>query len=79
MRLNVTDWSTVPVVMDIPLAARIIGQTPERIRKKCINGQFPAYKEGSEWRIEKELLIAYMRSKCVMKSVVDMVAAQNGE
>lgn len=76
MRRNVTNWDEVPIVMDIVMAARIVGQTPESIKHKCQQGLFPAYKEGKEWRIEKDLLKAYMRSRCVMPSIAQLVESE---
>jgi len=52
----VANWADVPVVLDLPLAARIIGQSPEYLKKRCQRGDFPGYKEGNQWRISKEAL-----------------------
>ena len=55
-RKNITSWDEVPIVMDLPLAARIVGATPEALAKRCQKGTFPGYKEGKLWRVEKEAL-----------------------
>ena len=60
---NITSWDKVPIVMDLPYAARIVGVTPENLKKRCQRGQFPAYKEGALWRVEKDELRNYMRMR----------------
>jgi hypothetical protein len=52
----VTSWDDVPIVMDMPMAARIVGQCPEYLKKRAQRGTFPAYKEGSQWRVSKAAL-----------------------
>ncbi len=72
-RGNITNWDEVPVVMDLPIASRIVGQTVESLKIRSRKGEFPAFKEGTEWRVEKDVLRAYMRSKCVMPSILPFV------
>jgi hypothetical protein len=55
----VTDWSAVPVVLDLILAGRIVGQNPEYLKKRAQRGTFPAYKEGKQWRITKDALMRH--------------------
>ena len=66
-----TNWDEVPIVMDLPMASRIVGSTPESLKRRALNGTFPAYKEGKNWRIEKDQLRAYMAKNrvCSMASV----------
>ena len=52
----ITSWDEVPLVMDLPLAARIVGQNPEYLKKRAGRGGFPAYKEGGSWRVSKDAL-----------------------
>jgi hypothetical protein len=52
----ITSWDDVPLVMDLPFAARIVGQSPEYLKKRAQRGTFPAYREGSQWRVSKETL-----------------------
>jgi excisionase family DNA binding protein len=59
----VTSWDDVPVVMDLPFAARIVGQSPEYLRKRAQQGTFPAYKEGTSWRITKEALREHTKGR----------------
>ena len=62
----VTDWDDVPIIMDIPYAARIIGVTPESLVKRCQRGTFPAYHEGKLWRITKDALLRHIEVNSVM-------------
>lgn len=56
----ITSWEEVPVIFDIPMAARLLGKTPENITRRCQSGEFPAFKDGKEWRITKEALLKYI-------------------
>jgi hypothetical protein len=58
----VTDWQDVPLVLDLPLAARIVGQSPENLKKRAQRGDFPAYKEGNQWRVAKSSLMKHVGS-----------------
>ena len=64
---NITDWSNVPVVFDIPMAARILGVTPEGVKKRCQRGELPAFKDGKLWRFEKDAFLDYIKSNLVSK------------
>lgn len=56
----ITDWNEVPLMMDIPLAARLLGKSPEWTKKKAQSGELPAIKVGEEWRIPKSKLRQYL-------------------
>ena len=58
----ITNWDQVPIIMDIPMVARILGYHPERIRQLIKLNKIPAYKIGQSWRIEKQDLIDYLHS-----------------
>ena len=58
-----TDWAEVPIIMDLPYAARMIGITPEALAKRCQKGTFPGYKEGKFWRVTKAALINHIEEK----------------
>ena len=60
------DWKEVPVIIDLPMAAQIVGQTPETLQKRCQRGTFPGYKEGGEWRVEKNALFAHINKNSAM-------------
>lgn len=59
----ITSWDDVPIVMDLVMAGRIVGLTPDRLSILSRRGEFPATKIGKEWRVEKDELLAYMRSR----------------
>lgn len=58
----ITDWDQVPIIMDLPLAARIVGKSPETLKKLAQRGGFPAYKDGKFWRVTKEALLEHTRT-----------------
>ena len=58
--LPVTNWQEVPVIFDIPMAARLLGKTVEVVRRMIVNGQLPAQKTGGEWRLRKDEIMACM-------------------
>ena len=49
----ITDWNDVPVLMDLPMAARVIGLTERTLKSHCAKGIIPAVKVGGTWRINK--------------------------
>ena len=59
----VTSWEEAPVVMDLLFAARIVGQSPEYLKKRAQRGEFPAFKEGNEWRVRKSALMIHVGEK----------------
>jgi hypothetical protein len=56
----ITDWDSVPLIFDLPLASRIVGFTPEYLKKMAQRGDFPAFKVGCQWRVGKNALINYV-------------------
>lgn len=51
----ITDWAEVPVVFDMPLAARLTGLSVPCLKKRAQRGNLPgAVKFGGEWRISKD-------------------------
>lgn len=55
------NWDEVPVVLDVPLAARILGFTVDSVSRKCKSGELPAHKIMGEWRFCKDELISYIK------------------
>ncbi len=55
-RMIFTNWDDVPVLMDISIAACIIGCNCDYLRRLAKEGQFPAKKFGRMWRVEKDEL-----------------------
>lgn len=60
MKKFITDWAEVPVIIDLPYAACIVGQSPDNLKKLAAAGKFPATKVGKFWRVEKEQLQLYL-------------------
>ena len=56
----IINWDDVPVLMDIPLAARVLIKSPEWVKQKAQSGDLPAVKVGNEWRIPKSKLREYI-------------------
>ena len=67
-RKNVTNWDDVPVVMDMPFAARILGVTNDSLVKRCQRGTFPGFKEGKLWRVTKEALLQHIEANSVQQT-----------
>ncbi|MCL2821553.1 MAG: helix-turn-helix domain-containing protein [Oscillospiraceae bacterium] len=60
----VTNWEQVPVVIDLPFAARILGQSIETLKKRSQRGELPgAFKAGRDWRINKDALRSYIEGR----------------
>jgi len=60
----ITNWEQVPVVIDLPFAARILGQSIETLKKRSQRGEMPgAFKAGRDWRIEKDALRKYIEGR----------------
>jgi len=48
------DWSRLPLMLTINLAAVLIQITPEHLRTLCRKGIVPAMQLGQEWRISRD-------------------------
>lgn len=63
----VTNWDTVPVLMDTIMVSDILGLNDDTIRRKIRKGEIPAANLGTEkmpeYRIAKEDLREYLNSK----------------
>ena len=60
----ITTWDELPIIMDLPLAARILGLVPDTLKKHAIAGTFPAFKpDNKSWRVTKEALMKYIEEK----------------
>ena len=55
------NWDEIPVVVDPPYVATLLGCSREKVRKECQSGKLPAFKVGDMWRIRKDDLIAYTK------------------
>lgn len=59
----VYNWDAVPVVVDLPYVACIFGVSVECLKKWSQNGEFPAFKAGKLWRVNKADLIDYIENQ----------------
>ena len=59
---TITDWSNVGIVIDLAFAARILGVTPESLKKRAQKkgDSFGAFKCGNLWRVEKTAFRRYI-------------------
>lgn len=61
---NVSDsisWNTVPLILTVPQAARLLQVTPGTVKKMCATGQLKAVKLGAGWRIDRQQLEDLMK------------------
>lgn len=56
----VTDWSQVPVVVDVPYVSIMLGIHPNTVTKYLRTGVIKGFKVGCEWRIRKDAIAAFM-------------------
>lgn len=55
-----TDWQDVPVMMDVPAAARVLGRNPEVVRRAIQQKRLPGIKVGGGWLVRKDQLMAHL-------------------
>ena len=58
----ITQWEDVPVIVDLALVCRILGISLPTAKKLVYNGELPAKKVGSCWRITKDALRQYVEA-----------------
>lgn len=56
----VTNWQELPVLLDIPTAARLLGKKENNVRRLIYDGELPARKAGGEWRLRKDEIMLCM-------------------
>lgn len=56
----VYSWDDVPVIVDPPYVALLLGCSRENVRKLCQSGKLKAFKVGDMWRIRREAIIEYI-------------------
>jgi len=60
----ITDWSQVPLIIDLPFAARILGRSVESLKKRAQRGELPgAFRDGRLWRVSKSQLQNYVEGR----------------
>lgn len=55
-----TDWQDVPVMMDPPAVARVLGCTYQSVVKALQQGRIPGQKVLGGWLIRKDQLMAHL-------------------
>lgn len=59
-----TDWTQVPIVMDLQIACIILNRGYEALKKDARDGKFPAFKNGDKkWAVKKEDLLGYIEKQ----------------
>ena len=59
----VVGWEQVPIVVDLPYVAVVLGANPEVVRRYLASGVIKGFKVGREWRILKTELMAIVGAK----------------
>ena len=60
-RTFIYDWAHVPIIVDIPYVANLLGLSHEWVRSVCVAGTRPAHKIGQNtWRINKSDLMKFV-------------------
>lgn len=52
-------WADLPLMLDLGVAACIVGYSFETVRRKCQSGEIRAVKMNGKWRIAKSALMEY--------------------
>lgn len=55
-----TSWDDVPLVLDIPYIAFMLGLSNERVRQLLANGSIKGIKIDKIWRINKADLMSFL-------------------
>ncbi|WP_035317111.1 helix-turn-helix domain-containing protein [Clostridium sp. MSTE9] len=58
-------WEDVPVIIDLPYVAVLLGVSVECLKKWAQRGKIPAFKVGKLWRISKYDLLAFIEQNKV--------------
>lgn len=56
------NWADVPILIDIPFTMTLLGLSRPTVLKLCQNGELPAVKFGTQWRISRERLKEYINN-----------------
>lgn len=58
-----TDWSQVPLIVDIAYASVLLGVNPETLRRSLAKGEIKGKKYGKGWIMLKEDLMEFVGAK----------------
>lgn len=64
----ITNWNDIPLIVDPPYVAWLLGCSRENVRKMCQSGKIKAFKVGDMWRIKKESIVEYIKGKSANRS-----------
>lgn len=56
----VVGWDQVPIIVDLPYVAVVLGANPEVVRRYLASGTLKGFKVGREWRINKRDLMEFV-------------------
>lgn len=59
----IKSWDEVPLIMDLAFASVLLGQAPGTLKLQAERGTFPAFKQGNQWRVEKDDLRAHIEKR----------------
>lgn len=59
----ITNWDSVPVILDTGYVAALLAVTPDRVSRMCKKGILPGHKVGRDWRIFKDELISFIKGE----------------
>lgn len=59
-RATMDEIEAMPALLDTEDGARITGETPLIVARRCAAGYWPAIKVGKAWRINKAALLAQL-------------------
>lgn len=56
----ILNWDDVPVVIDVPYAARLLALSVDYTSRLAQRGVLPGHKIGKQWRFDKDELRQYI-------------------
>lgn len=59
-----TSFDDLPIIMDLPMVAILVGLSLDRLRTLAREGKFPAWKlSENQWRVCKDDLLAWINER----------------
>ena len=59
----IKSWEEAPLYMSLKMAGKIVGLNANYLSLMARKRQFPAFKVGDSWRVDKEDLKAYLENR----------------
>lgn len=70
MKTLITSWNDVPIILDLPFAAELLGLSVDHLKKESRAFRFPAFKVGERsWRVRKDDLIEWMNAQKIRNNL----------